>query len=235
MLHFIGIGAQKAGTTWLYEILSRHPGIAFPAGKEVHFWDAYFDRGRPWYDACFPDTPGCLNGEITPAYAMLPAERIAQIRQAYPHLRLFYILRNPIQRAWSSAIMALGRAEMSPDEASDQWFIDHFRSAGSLARGDYAGCLQNWRQYFATDQLLVLFYEQIREDPAALLGACLDHLGVARGNFLVEAREHMRQRVFAGPGHVLRPSLLPALREIYYPGIDHLSLLLDRDMSHWKI
>lgn len=235
MLHFIGIGAQKTGTTWLYEMLSRHPGIAFPAGKEVHFWDVHFDRGLPWYDACFPDTPGRLNGEITPAYATMPAERIAQICQAYPHLRLFYILRNPIQRAWSSALMALGRAEMSLDEASDQWFIDHFHSAGSLARGDYAGCLQNWRQYFAADRLLVLFHEQIRDDPSALLGACLDHLDLARDDFLDKINEHMRQRVFAGTGHVLRPSLLPMLREIYYPRIDRLALLLDRDLSHWKV
>lgn len=39
MLDFLGIGAQKAGTTWLYEKLRLHPDIAFPAGKEVHFWD----------------------------------------------------------------------------------------------------------------------------------------------------------------------------------------------------
>ena len=235
MLHFIGIGAQKAGTTWLYEMLSRHPGIAFPAGKEVHFWDAHFERGLPWYDACFPDSAARLNGEITPAYAMLPSERIALIKQAYPELRLFYILRNPIQRAWSSALMALGRAEMTLEEASDQWFIDHSLSAGSLARGDYADCLQNWREHFSADQILILYYEQIRLDPAALLCTCLAHLGLEHGIFLDEVREQMSGRVFAGAGHALRPTLLPILREIYYPQIERLSLLLNKDLSHWKV
>src|SRR5262249_41035314 len=42
---FLGIGAQKAATTWLYENLKRHPEIEFPAGKEVHFWDKR--EGRP--------------------------------------------------------------------------------------------------------------------------------------------------------------------------------------------
>ena len=235
MLHFLGIGAQKAGTTWLYEMLSRHPGIAFPAGKEVHFWDAFYQRGLPWYDTCFPDAPGRLNGEITPAYAMLPAERIAEIKQAYPELRLLYLLRNPLQRAWSSALMALGRAEMTLDEASDAWFIDHFRSAGSLGRGDYATCLTHWRAFYAEDCWRVFFYEQIRDNPVALLGSCCDLLGLAREPFLSDCLQHMPRKVFSGAGVVLRPTLLPVLREIYYPKIEQLSWLLGQDLSHWKI
>lgn len=235
MLHFLGIGAQKAGTTWLYEMLARHPGLAFPAGKEVHFWDAAYTRGLPWYDALFPETPGRLNGEITPAYALLPAERIAEIKRAYPELRLIYLLRNPLQRAWSSALMALGRAEMTLDEASDAWFIDHFRSAGSLGRGDYATCLAHWSAYYAPERCKVFFYEQIRADPVALLAACCDLLGVPRMPFLSDCQAYMQQKVFSGPGAALRPSLLPVLRDLYYPKIERLALRLEQDLSHWKI
>lgn len=39
MLNFLGIGAQKAGTTWLFQKLRHNRGISFPAGKEVHFCD----------------------------------------------------------------------------------------------------------------------------------------------------------------------------------------------------
>ena len=43
MLNFLGIGAQKAGTTWLFENLKRHSQIDFPAGgKEIHFWDEFY-------------------------------------------------------------------------------------------------------------------------------------------------------------------------------------------------
>lgn len=44
--HFLGIGAQKAGTTWLYENLRRHPGVWMPPAKELH----HFDCGSryPW-------------------------------------------------------------------------------------------------------------------------------------------------------------------------------------------
>ncbi len=37
--HFIGIGAQKAGTTWLSRNLQMHPGIWMPSVKEVHYFD----------------------------------------------------------------------------------------------------------------------------------------------------------------------------------------------------
>lgn len=234
MLDFVGIGAQKAGTTWLYAMLSLHPGLRFPAGKEVHYWDAQLARGLPWYHSLFPTTPGQLNGEITPAYAILPTLTIAQVKQAFPELRLFYIMRNPIHRAWSSALMALGRAEMTLPEASDEWFIDHFLSAGSLARGNYAACLQNWWQFFAKEQLLVLFYEQIQDDPEGLLVSCLDHLGLNHEDYFESIRPQIDTRVFAGLGHTIRPSLLPALREIYHPVVENLSMVLNKDMSHWK-
>lgn len=42
MPDFIGIGAQKAGTTWLYDMLAQNPAIWLPPLKEVHFFD-YLD------------------------------------------------------------------------------------------------------------------------------------------------------------------------------------------------
>ena len=39
---FICIGAQKAGTTWLYENLSRHPDVVMPPMKEIHYFDCAY-------------------------------------------------------------------------------------------------------------------------------------------------------------------------------------------------
>lgn len=36
---FLGIGAQRGGTTWLHANLSRHPGIWLPPAKEMHYFD----------------------------------------------------------------------------------------------------------------------------------------------------------------------------------------------------
>lgn len=102
MLNFLGIGAQKCGTTWLFELLSLHPQVRFPAGKEVHFWDGQRERGVDWYEGLFEGQPPSVAvGEITPAYAILAPPIIAEVARAFPALRLIYLIRNPIDRAWS--------------------------------------------------------------------------------------------------------------------------------------
>jgi hypothetical protein len=92
MLDFLGIGAQKAGTTWLYSHLSQHEKITFPAGKEVHFLDLHYDRGIEWYASLFVENADKKSGEITPAYGHIAVERIREIRHLNPLLRIVYII-----------------------------------------------------------------------------------------------------------------------------------------------
>jgi LPS sulfotransferase NodH len=234
MLDFLGIGAQKSGTTWLYEMLRRHPEIRFPGGKEIHFWNAHRARGVEWYRELFAGgEPGVRQGEITPAYAMLEAAVIREIRALNPALRVIYILRNPLERAWSGALMALERAEMTIEEASDAWFIDHFRSRGSQQRGDYETCLRTWHAVFDPAAVLVLRYEALGAEPRAFVQACCRHIGVDAAFYAGAAGEVLEQRVFAGPGHPVRESLLPALREIYRPRIASLAAYLGADLGAW--
>lgn len=233
MLAFLGIGAQKAGTTWLYEQLRQHSQLAFPLGKEAHFWNHPYDiTAVNRYLNHFIQTDG-VTGEITPAYGMLSIETIDQIYQHTPDLRLIYLIRNPLERAWSSALMALGRAEMMLDEASDGWFIDHFRSAGSLKRGDYQYCLQNWRTVFPNEQLLVLRFEHIITEPEALLNRCFQHLGVEQQDPIQLRQRGCREQVFAGPGYPLRPTLKPILQSLYRRKIEQLASYLDTDLNSW--
>ena len=212
MLNFLGIGAQKAGTTWLYEMLAKHPQIAFPPMKEVHFWNAQQHLGLQWYEQLFTGDASKIRGEITPAYGFLPLETIRKIHTLYPDIRLIYLIRNPMHRAWSSALMALGRAEMQINEASDQWFIDHFNSQGSLKRGDYESCLRNWRQIYPSEQLLILNFDQIKQNPRALLTQCSQYLGIDESFYKNLPDEIIYQKVFEGAGHPLRESLRPVLQ-----------------------
>jgi hypothetical protein len=235
MWSFLGIGAQKAGTTWLYEQLNRHPQLAFPLGKEAHFWDRPHDAAAvASYLSHFAGSKA-VSGEMTPSYAALPISTIGEIHACNPRLRAIYLIRNPIDRAWSSALMALQRAQMTLDEASDAWFRDHFHSAASLKRGDYQTCLQNWRAVFPEEQLLLLRFEQIASEPEALLNRCFRHLGVVLLTPERLRQQGCRDRVFTGPGNPLRPSLRPMLRDLYQSKIEKLARYLDTDLSDWLI
>jgi sulfotransferase family protein len=233
MLSFLGIGAQKCGTTWLYELLALHPMVRFPAGKEVHYWDSHRERGIDWYVGLFSgQAESAAVGEITPAYAILPPHVVEEIARTFPNLKLIYLLRNPIDRAWSSALMAMQRAELQIDEVSDQWFIDHFESRGSRARGDYETCIRNWRAVFPSDRLELIPYEEIRTRPFDIYLRCCAHLGVELHD-TPQIRAQARQIVFAGPGHPIRPTLRRYLEGRYRARVESLSSYLEMDLSMW--
>jgi hypothetical protein len=233
MLDFLGIGAQRAGTTWLYDRLARHPSLFLPEPKELHFWNQPKGRDLAWYRGVFATPPGVKGGEITPAYAILPDETIARVRAEFPDLRLLYLLRNPVERAWSSALMALQRAELEPDEASDQWFLDHFLSRGSTARGDYATSITAWRRHFPAEQLWIGLFDDIVAQPRAVLAAVAAHLGIDPAPFAALENAARPAPVNPGPHVAIRPQLRAFLVDLYAPRVARLGRLLGRDFSHW--
>lgn len=235
MLDFLGIGAQKAGTTWLYERLRQHPNLRFPGGKEMHFWNRNRSRGLDWYRNEFADAgPQVRQGEITPAYAILPPDTIAELRREYPDLRILYVIRNPIERAWSAALMWLDKMEMRIDEASDAWFLDQFRSQASRQRGDYAQCPTHWAAWFPPERILVIRYEQLAAAPRdTRLGVCA-HLDVDPAPFATADDERLGTKVFAGSGHRLPAHLREELRRLYAEPIARLEELLGQDFAAWR-
>lgn len=233
MLHFLGIGAQKAGTTWLHSMLSQHPQLYLPEAKELHYWDKQYPQAPVQAYLDFFHRVDCLEGEITPSYAALPLSTIHVIHQHLPDLKLIYSLRNPIERAWSAACMFLSKAQMELDEASDQWFLDHFYSKNSLARGNYETAIRHWTAVYPKENLLLLDYDLIKSDPKLVLSLCCQHLGIPE--FTLEQLENMliASKIFAGQGYSLRPQLKQALLHLYTPQIYSLSQYLNRDLSHW--
>lgn len=235
MLSFLGIGTQKAGTTWLYELLTLHPAVDFPHGKEIHFWDRRQERAaEDWLGLFDDESPDRFEGEITPAYAMLDNATIEEIYRCRPHLRVFLSVRNPIERAWSGAMMALHRAELKEQEASDAWFIDHFRSRGSRGRGDYAGCLERWSKVFPDEQIEIVFFDDIVCRPRAVLADLARHIGIDVDFYAGLEDDELGRRANSGQGVPIRPSLLPVLHELYDSAIDDFSRKVDRDLGAWK-
>lgn len=250
MVDFLGIGVQKGGTTWLYHQLSRHPQVAFPGGKEVHFWDRADARlVDQWLKLLEPPSrtnaagQPIRSGEITPAYASLPPESIRALQAACPDVRLFITFRNPLERAWSAALMALVRAQMLDAEVSDQWFIDHFQSAASRRAGDYSAMMERWLAVFPEEQLLPLIRDDIEACPVGTLEALADHLSIDAAGFagfsatelaervvpILTADQTYKQQQDLPP----RPSLVPVLKEMYAPEVTRIAKLLGRDLKRW--
>ncbi len=108
---FIIIGAQKSGTSSLFNYLRQHPQLVPSYRKEVHFFDGGLDpqvdtyaKGEAWYRAHFPLKTRVMGDaytfEASPLYLYNPlvAERIFKLT---PHVKLIALLRNPTERAIS--------------------------------------------------------------------------------------------------------------------------------------
>ncbi len=178
---FLGIGAPKAGTTWLYQLLDGHPDIAMSRHrKEVHFFDHHFDRGAAWYERFFPDDPGHSRiavGEYTTHYLYDPAVP-ARVR-TYPSIdRFVLIVRNPVDRALSH--YRFRRRQDNHDLTFEQ-FVD--REPGVLGLGLYGRNLERWLAEFGAEQFLVLVFEQAVGDPQDTRRRLAEHLGVDPARF----------------------------------------------------
>jgi hypothetical protein len=124
---------------------------------------------------------------------------------------------------------------MMIEEASDQWFMDQLMSRGSLLRGDYEDCIRRWRNVFPSNQLLILRYEDIANNPNSLLSKCFSHISVDTNIAEYISYEKMEEQIFAGPSYPIRPILIKFLLEIYKPKILGLSEYLKTDFSEWLL
>ena len=106
--NFICIGAQKAGTTTLSDILSQHPDICIPPIKETKYFlfDVDYARGKTFYNSYFSNYTGQKAiGEFDPDYLLFPftAERI--VATLGRDVKILVVLRNPADRAYSHFLM----------------------------------------------------------------------------------------------------------------------------------
>jgi hypothetical protein len=122
---------------------------------------------------------------------------------------------------------------MTVDDASNIWFIDHFKSVASRSRGDYLSSITRWCANISSEQFLILIFDDIVHDPCGVLSAICRHVEVDANWFARVPFSDLAKPVFAGPGHDLPAQLLDFLKVIYQPMIKPLSDLVGRDLSPW--
>jgi hypothetical protein len=174
---FVGIGAQKSATTWCWTALDEHPDVFMSQPKELEFFTRNYHRGRDWYEAHFARAAAPIRGEISPLYIddPLAADRI---QECYPDAALLVVLREPRARAMSNLLFYLRDSTGRATDAS----VDKLREMAAsdtcyLRRSCYADALAPYFERFASNQLHVLFYEDLRRNPAEFVSGLYQAVG----------------------------------------------------------
>jgi len=216
--NFLIIGAPKAGTTSLAALLGQHPEIHVPeGGKELRFFshDINYAKGYDWYESRFAAAgDASRSGEASPCYSEthIFRETPARIAKHLPEARLIYILRHPVRRiesAWRQGLHTRHPMPTSFDRAVREY--PHL-----LGTSRYWTHLNAFRRHFADDQIRLLFLEDLRQDPRALLRECCEFLDVDPDHDFEDPR---RRRNVGSDKRMDRAATRAALR---LPGISRL-------------
>lgn len=186
-LSLVGVGPQKAGTSWLYFCLKEHPRLCFPKGvKETFFLDERFDRGWPWYWSHFQhqtDEQSCA--EIAPTYFDI-AEARKRLREHNPHCRVIINLRDPVARSFSLYLHHRKKGRLDGD------FREAIREMPRIIDSSrYRDHISEWIDLFGPEQILIILQEDIASSPENVLEQVYDFAGIDR----VPTPRAVRQRV----------------------------------------
>ena len=148
-------------------------------------------------------------------------------------MKIIFTLRNPIYRAWSVAIMDLNFAKADVFKTPDQWFIEHFNTSHSISNGDYETCIKNWKSSFSSDQILILFYEDLANSPLQYITKICNFLNIDSALYRSLNKTDFEKVIWTGGRPIIRPSLLPFLINLYKDKIHSLSEYFKKDLSPW--
>lgn len=223
LIDFLIIGAQKAGTTTLHDLLAEHSDIFMPAKDIQFFVDAgdysVYPKDFPLY---YRDVrPGQTVGGSQVQLLFSP-ESVDQVFNFSPRVKLVAVLRNPIDRAYSAYWFQHRKAWEDSGTFESALAREPERAKGKyreraeltyLAHGHYAEQIQRWRSRFPREQMWIGLFEDLKDDPQAFLAGLLSWLGVSpkvansarkRSNTAARPRFAKLQRLLTRPPTAIR-------------------------------
>jgi hypothetical protein len=201
-LDFIYVGTPKSGSTWLFEALREHPKAYVLPSKSSGFFETENPGPLDDYRSLLGQAPEDAKvGEIAHDAWLYPATA-ARLRDAFPSVRILVCLREPGDFAASMLQWWSTHTERFGSDVEQMT-----RDAGFRHRMDYAGCLAPFVDAFPSEQLKVMFFDELAQNPSAFLREICDFIGIDPG---------FKPAVLETVVNKARPPRIPALTKAVY-------------------
>lgn len=223
---WLGIGAQRCGTTWFTQLLLQHPDMSLSTKgrKELHL--LYLDLLSAWsqdqkdaYRSLFADADG-LAGEFTPYYLRALWVPLVATAVCRPSAPIIVLLRDPIERFASAMRHEFRRLQRRGETPSGEW-VRYIASDAQWA-GMYATQLDGWKRVTGRRRLLVFQYEKVVVAPQQAVERVWKYLGlppVTLSDVDQPTRTATSGEEWSWDG---REGLRDQLRQLYQPEIRRL-------------
>jgi hypothetical protein len=190
MIDLMIIGAQKAGTTSLKNYLGQHPQIITHPHTEFTYFadDKEFEMG---YEACFlkyfnsisfDDAKKVIAKNVSLSYDTKGLKRLAEYN---PNCQIVFILRNPIERAYSAYQMAVrdywlankpfSYAKEAIKKHQNGQYDDFYKFIINL--GIYHTQIESLFQFFPQKQVSFILFEDLKIQSDKVCKALFEKLG----------------------------------------------------------
>lgn len=249
---FLLVGAQKSGTTTLYDYIAQHRDVRAAMTKEVHYLDVNHARSLSWYRAHFPAFIGAgrsrdwLTGEASPYYLLHPRvpERAAAV---VPDAKILVVLRHPVERAYSHFQHETAKGwehlpfsdalDAEVERTDEAWealssgavevapAVQHY---SYVRRGRYAEQLNRWLKHYPRARLHVVIAEELFNAPEPVMRGVYRFLGCSDDSDLRFRR--LNARSYSD----LPDPIRERLNDVYRGSVEELDALLNRS-SGWQL
>lgn len=187
---FVGVGAQRSGTTRWFDLIVAHPQVLAPVStrKELHYFDRFHSEAMgaaqaAGYSDYFPRPEGMITGEWSPSYLPSPWAA-AMLARAAPAARVLVLLRDPVER-YLSGLQRHHRVAAASGQP-----LDAMAPLDAFTRGLYHAQLGRLLEHFPRGQVLILQYERCSADPVAELQRTYEFLGLRDSGFPPDLDAH---------------------------------------------
>ncbi len=201
-----------------------HKGITC-SNKEAHFWNRNIGKGINWYKKLMrPPKSNLLTLDFTPEYSFLPIPLIEECKKHNPDAFVFYVLREPVDRAISALRMyylwTFGKDAATTKKISfDDDFLKIMQKSRLLDQSSYVACAERWLEYYPN--LQIINYDALKDTPKE---AVLSLFNNANLNFdeLNDQQKHtfdkkLTQRVWESSPFDIDDQVIDYLKSIFEP------------------
>ena len=130
------------------------------------------------YAQLFAPKKALLSGDITPGYSALPEEIIERLLWHFPGLKVLFLARDPVERAWSHLSMWVRHGRIEPFDVNDADQVTrHLLQPGVLVRSHPSKIVARWRRSVPAESFRVYFFDDLKRDPSPLRSSIIQFLG----------------------------------------------------------
>jgi hypothetical protein len=174
----IGIGCRRCASSWIHKILDYHPEITKKKNGGIHFFTDNWGNGVDWYKQQFiSNNKVKIDFSVSYSYPENIDDVIFRIKKHISNIKIFIIIRNPVDRAYSDYLRSIRMGEVKKNLNYETINEKH---PEFLLRGLYANIIKKYIAAFDQKNIKVFFYDDIDKNPDLFAKNLFSYLNVEK-------------------------------------------------------